>query len=340
MSNNSAHIDRLIARYLTGEASPEEVMQLEKWMDESPENKKYFGDIRFVHDKTVASHKYVKVDTNKAWDKVYMQMKSVKDIPKHEIIHLPLYRTKWFRIAASVILIIGISALYYIINLQNFQVPQIVTIASADSTIKHSFNSNTQVVLNQNSKIVYTTKASGKKRELKLTGEAFIKVKHSADTTLIVKAEETFIKDIGTSFNVKAYPGNNTIEVYVESGEVAFYTEKQKGIVLMKGETGIYEKDTRVFRKEVAEKPNIIAYSTKLFIFHNTKLSDVANALNAVYPDAVVLDNPSIADCTITVTFDNESISSIIDIIAETIGLQVTQTENVFHLNGEHCISR
>jgi ferric-dicitrate binding protein FerR (iron transport regulator) len=340
LSNNDEHIDRLIARYLTGEASPEEVLLLEQWMDESYENKKRFGAIRFVHDKTVASHKYVKVNTAKAWDKVSGQMKQIKEAShKPAITTRPLYKTPWFRIAASIVIIIGITALFIISGIKKGQT-KVVTIASTDSTLQHNFNGNTQVVLSQNSQITFTTKGSGKERILKLTGEAFIKVKHSTDTTLIVKADETFIKDIGTSFNVKAFPESNTIEVYVESGEVIFYTNQQKGIVLSKGETGMYDKDTKMFRKEIAEKPSIIAYSTKLFIFRNTKLSDVVNAINAVYPDAIVLDNPSIADCTITVTFDNESISSILDIIAETIGLQVTQTENVFHLDGERCISR
>ena len=38
------------------------------------ENKKYFEGINFVHDKALASHKYVKVDANKAWEKLSSQM--------------------------------------------------------------------------------------------------------------------------------------------------------------------------------------------------------------------------------------------------------------------------
>jgi ferric-dicitrate binding protein FerR (iron transport regulator) len=196
------------------------------------------------------------------------------------------------------------------------------------------------VVLNRNSQIIYKTKSSGKKQEIDLTGEAFIKVNHSADTTLIVKAEETFIRDIGTSFNVKAYPDNNYIEVYVETGEVAFYSQDQKGLILTKGERGIYEKTSKNFRKVVAETPNIIAYSTKLLIFRNTKLSDVVNELNNVYHETIELSDPSIASCSITVTFDNESIVSIMDIIAETIGLQLIKTETGFLLKGDNCINR
>jgi len=340
LSKNSAHIDRLIARYLTGEASSEEVLLLEQWMEESPENKKYFGDIRFVHDKTVTSHKIIRVNTEKAWDTVKSQMKGAKKpVQKSEIKLTSLYKSNWIRIAASFTLIIGISAIVYLTVIKNTQTEQSITIAATDSIINQNLSGNTQVILNNKSTIIYTTKSSGKEREIQLTGEAFIKVKHSIDTTLIVKAEETFIKDIGTSFNVKAYPESNTIEVFVESGEVAFYTQEQKGIILIKGEKGIYEKDKKLFHKEIAETPNIISYSTKLFIFRNSKLSEVINALNAVYPETVMIDNPSVADCAITVTFDYESLSSIVDIIAETIGLQVIETENSFHLIGEQCLS-
>lgn len=341
MELESTHIDNLIAKYLAGEASKDEHDELMRWMENSPENKKYFEGITFVHDKAVASHPYIKVDSTKAWEKVRDQMKAKPAVaPEPKTVSLPIYKTGWFRIAASFILIAGLSFfLYYNINNSTRKFNQI-TISSTDDVMEQTIDPNTQVVLNRNSRISYPSKIRGKKKELTLTGEAFIEVTHSPDTQLIVKAEETFIRDIGTSFNVKAYPESNTVEVYVESGEVIFYTATNPGISIKQGETGVFNKAEKTFSKKAEEDINVIVYKTKLFVFRNTKLGDALREINAVYQETITLENPDLANCTITVTFDKENTSAIAEIIAETLGLQAAKAANGYVLKGDRCYSR
>lgn len=341
MSTEDKHIDSLIAKYLAGEATPEEQQQLQLWMDESEENKKYFGDIRFVHDKAVASRRYVKVDTEKAWSNVKAQMKGrdpqlLVSPQKKQAIH----QTIWFRIAASVVVVLGVAAILLTIY-KNQTKNELLSyaVSSTDSTISKTFNDNTKIVLNRNSKITFHLNKRKKTKELILSGEAFIQVKHSADTPLVVKAEEILIKDIGTSFNVKAYPGTSTIEVYVESGQVVFYTIHEAGITLTAGETGMYDRNTKAFRKSSARNLNTISYASHLFVFNRTRLAEAIDRLNAVYPESIRLENPVLEDCLLTVTFDHETIDNIVDVIAETLGLRVRKTDNGYVLSGERCIS-
>jgi ferric-dicitrate binding protein FerR (iron transport regulator) len=244
------------------------------------------------------------------------------------------------RVAASIILIIGTTVIFYLLNNRNPQLPVSLALNSNDSIITHQLPDNTKVVLNRNSKINYAFNAKAKKREIILSGEAFIEVKHSADTLMIVKTDDVFIRDIGTSFNVKAYPQSNTVEVFVETGEVLFYTSEQNSIRLQKGETGTYDKKLKTFSKLIAEDPNIIAFKTKIFVFNNTKLTDVIAALNNVYPETILLENPELANCTITVSFNDENIGSIVDIIAETLGLQTLSSDTGYIIRGKECIYR
>jgi transmembrane sensor len=329
----STHIDNLIAKYLAGETSKKEFEELTAWMESTPENKKYFEGIRFVHDKAISSHAYVKVDSNKAWEKVNRQMVSAPCItakPKRLI-----YQNEWFRIAASIMLLLGLSFFIYTFFLKSSEQGIITTISSTNSVLEHTIDHNTLVVLNRNSHITYTTKKKGKKKELNLIGEAFIKVHHSADTILIVKAEETFIRDIGTSFNVKAYPDSSIIEVFVETGEVFFYTTNNSGINLQQGETGIYHKTEKKFTRITNKNINVIAYKTKMFVFRNTKLGDALKELNAVATETITLEDPNLINCIISVSFDNETTRAIAEIIAETLSLQVVKTKNGYTLKGE-----
>jgi len=313
---------------------------LTQWMEESEENKKYFGDISFVHNKAIASHRYVKVNTDGAWRKIKGQM-TEKETSGRKVSSSSwsIHKMTWTRIAASFILIAGTAILFYILRTHYQRGVELTTnISSGDSTIR-TLTGGTSLVLNRNSKLSIKINKKGRKKELTLSGEAFIEIKHSADTTIIVKAEGTLIKDIGTSFNVKAYPGSSTIEVFVESGEVTFYTAKLTGLVLTKGETGIFDKKTHTFRKADLLSQNIIAYKTHLFIFRNIRLAEAIDKLNSVYTEPIILGNPSLADCSITVTFDNENTASIADVIAETLGLKVEKTGYGYILNGERCIN-
>lgn len=339
MAINKEHIDDLIAKYLAGEASHDEELLLRRWMDESAENKKYFGDIQFVHDKAVASHLYVKVDTESAWSKVKGQMKRPEVVSMEQ---LPKQRTnpwKWMQ-AAAIFIVILTSVIYLYTNISKPAKAVAFTITSKDTAIDRAIAAQTKVFLNKNTTLTVAPSRKERKKILTLSGEAFIQHAHSGDTTILVKADETLIRDIGTSFNVKAYAGSPTIEVYVEDGEVAFYTNTQTGLTLVKGETGIYDKSSQTFRKKVNSNANVISYKTRRFVFANKKLADALSELNAVYNEPITVKNPNLANCSITVTFDNESTASIVDIMAETLGLKVIKTDAGYELDGELCPSK
>lgn len=327
------HIDRIIARYIANEASQEDLLLLHEWMDQSPENKRYVENIRVLQDKAIASHSPVKVDTLKAWEKVKAQL----DLPKQAAAPVTsrtfvIHHRSWIRAAAIFILIIGVSSFFY--YLSNTSSSDIIryNLSSANTTVSKTIAGNIHICLNRKTTIAVVENKNKKTRELQLSGEAFIQVTHSTDAPLIVKAGETLIKDIGTSFNVKANPGSSIIEVFVESGEVSFFTNSQSGVRLSKGETGIFDKQTKLFRINKISNQNINSYKTHKFVFLNTPLSEAVKEINAVYPEAIILGDSMIGKRTLNVTFDNEDIDDIAAVMSETLGLEVSTSEKVYIL--------
>jgi transmembrane sensor len=337
---DSKHIDYLITHYLAGEATIEEKLQLEQWMNESEVNKKYFIDYRYIHDKAVSSNKLIRVDVEKAWNNLHQQMKSeirieVPHTFKKNAFQIPI----WLRVAASFLLILGLSFwLYKNYYKSSEQAIKTYIVTSSKNVTYYKLSDNSRIVLNKKSKIIYSSQFAKKNRELTLTGEAYFNVHHSSDTPFVVKTEEVMIKDIGTSFNVKAYGAAQTIEVYVESGEVLFYTVENPGISLKKGETGIYNKSTKSFIKSGITEINVLSYKTKHFVFQNTNLIEAINQLNAAYSESIRINNNVLMNCKITVTFDNEDVATIANVIAETMGLQVVKSPDGFILEGKGCL--
>ena len=93
----------------------------------------------------------------------------------------------------------------------------------------------TLVVLNENSRISYNADFGETKREIVLQGEAYFDVAKNAGTPLIIHAGNVDIRVLGTTFNVKAYPQDKTVETSLLKGAVEVSSRQYpKQIVLLK----------------------------------------------------------------------------------------------------------
>lgn len=338
MATDSKHIDRLIARFLAGEATEEEVFQLNRWMDESEVNRKYFGDIRFVYDKAVASHRVVKVDVDRAWARVHQHMKSKTGAQTQPAKTVAFNARMWIRVAAILVVAIGVSLGLYRLYYPTFRgIAPSIAIVAHDSVVSRKLADSTAVFINRNSKLSYSPDFGKKNRKLKLEGEAYFEVRHVDDKPFTVEAEGTFVQDIGTAFNVKAYADDTLVEVVVRKGEVKFFTRDNQGITLSEGETGIYSKRTRTFARKQAEPGNTLSYVSRVFVFQNTRLSEALQQLSAVYRVSIAIGNDSLRDCTISVMFENEDIDLILNVITETLNLTLVKNDTGYIIEGVGC---
>ena len=178
---------------------------------------------------------------------------------------------------------------------------------------------------------------------MELTGEAFFSVKHNPEKPFIVEGSGTFVKVTGTSFNIKTNDPDSLVEVYVKTGRVLFFTTNNGGISLNAGEMGVYDKITGTFTKTEINYSNVTAYVNRVLvkvpvIFHNTTLNEVFRQLKKVYGVTVVTESPQLGLCTITVSFNNDDIVTILDIIAETLNLKyVSEGNNHYAFTGQTC---
>lgn len=120
----------------------------------------------------------------------------------------------------------------------------------------------TQVWLNADSKLAYGQNFLGNTREVTLTGEAYFDVAHatSAETgqriPFIIHTSSVDIKVLGTAFNVRSYPGEKTTETALIRGsvEVTLHHHPDKKIILKPDEKLIVRNDnTTVISDNLAQ---------------------------------------------------------------------------------------
>lgn len=332
MRYQTEHIDELIGKYLAGEAERDEIHLVESWAKENDENRKHLEHCKLIFEKTFEVKQLQEFDTDAAWSKMKSKMhgSQLRTIGSADM--GPAKNYHWM-IAASIMVMMGIGFFAYRMIAPTPVQP--VQLVAKTETKADTLPDGSGVFLNKKTELTYTYDKKERNHRVNLTGEAYFKIRHEEDKTFIIDASGVYIKDIGTAFNVKAYPDSNTIEVFVEEGSVMFYTDTDSGVYLSAKGKGIYDKITKTFNIEKPEE-NVLAYKTRLFTFNDTDLQSVVLALNNVYDKRIVIDR-NLSNCHLTVSFNNEDIDEIAAIIAETLGLSAIESANEIRLQGPGC---
>jgi transmembrane sensor len=324
MEKEFENIDVLLAKFFAGEALETEIKTLEDWRQMSVENNVYFEESKNVFELLKGTNVPQTVDVDTAWNKL-----NTKITAKPKIIQLKKVPT--VLAAAASLLLLATFVLIITWFTQQTNVEPLI-IKAENKTIEKTLPDGSKVFLNKNSELAYKENKQGH-REVSLKGEAFFEVTHNEKKPFLISINEVLIKDIGTAFNVKENAANNSIEVFVESGTVQFYSKTNGGLILTAGEKAVFNHARLTFTKEQNKlNDNIGSYRTKNFVFNATLLSEVVGQLKAVYGCEIRFSEPSIGNERLSVVFTNESLSTVLSIISETLDLEVEKENGVFLL--------
>lgn len=330
MREVNEHIETLIARYLSGEALPEEAMELEEWKQQHPDNLKHWKKSQQAYF-LVSGKQNVPVDVSAIYRNVLAQLDTEKS-GKVVTVDFRRYFTP-LRIAAVLVVMITGGLLLSRMSKQGSTAD--ATFNGGESGLTKTLDDGTQVELDKNSSLILLAGYNGKQRRIKLIGKATFKVEHDAGKPFIVEAGGVLIQDIGTAFEVRAQPDEDTVEVWVTEGIVEMFTENDT-LRLMQNQRGYYVPDlNKIYDERLLQQT--IEDNSRIFHFSNTTLGEVIQQLNAVYPTPISLSNSALERCRITVDFINEPQEVVVEIIAETLGLQVDSATGKYTLKGESC---
>lgn len=331
MKNEIEINDEIIARYLTGDATPDEAIAFHDWL-QSPVNQLYFEKMQRTWEATFPSKKTRAIDLEKAWAKMEIQHKQrVLQTRRSDTTFLSIPKVA-FGIAASILVILTFSILLYF----NYQVkkPSEIAISTTDALRHIKFSDNSTAILNQKSAIIYPETFDKDRREVQLIkGEAFFNITHDSKNPFIIHTKVGDIKVIGTSFNVVLK--QDALEVSVDQGKVLVYNAKDS-TYLESGYAGSIRAGTASFNIG-SSNVNAWAYATHKFEFKNTPLKEVFSYIEKAQLCSIHVKNRDIENCKLTATFDSVSTDYMLTLITEALNLTVTRNDSTFTVEGEGC---
>lgn len=192
-----------------------------------------------------------------------------------------------------------------------------------------------KVWLNADSKIQYPELFEGNTREVYLNGEAFFDVIKNAKKPFIIHLANGTVRVLGTSFNIRAYDNEKSVETSVATGKVAFIPS-YKGDARRR-DTVFITPNNKVSYTYSSEKLSILptlpaddkAWIEGRLIFKAMSLHDIAIELERNFGKNVVFLDDALKDYILTGSFKNNTLEEVMYYLSKTKGFyyKITNTE-------------
>ncbi|MCX6247578.1 MAG: FecR domain-containing protein [Bacteroidetes bacterium] len=344
----------LITRYLAGEAGSDDLVFLEAWLKADPGNRKIFENYRLIWLEMERTRMENSVDVDAAW-------KDMESLIGEEKVHgtgytmqgqefptpereegqtktrslVQVYYRQALRIAAVLILVAVPSFFVFRYFSRPVQKQMDATLTLKEGKLPDG----TSVTLNKGSVLEYPSFFKGKKRNVKLNGEAYFEVKHDDKKPFIISNGNVRVEVLGTSFYVNTQAASNTMEVILNSGSVAVYFEggKENPLILKPGEKAEILPDQQTMEKDINTNPNYNSWMTQRFVYSNTPLLMILADLNKVYHTDLRITTPAISYCLVTATFDHQSPEAILHVLQATLDLTISSHGTWTGISGKKC---
>jgi len=229
-------------------------------------------------------------------------------------------RFGWMRIAASIIILIGLGLGYWLF-IKNNTVKEML-VEAQQVVVKDTLPDGSVVTINKGSSITYPSKFKGNTRKISLEGEAFFNITPDKKKPFIVSVNDVQVRVVGTSFNVKTINGNT--EVIVETGIVRV-TKAEKMIELKAAEKLLAKTADTALTKEKVTDHLYNYYRSKEFVCENTPLWRLVDVLNEAYNANIVIGSNELKNLPLDATFNDLSLDEVLKVISITFNIKVNR---------------
>ncbi len=329
--------DDLIIRHLTGETSPEEEKELQRWLAQLPDNEHYYNEVKKVfelgsHQIRNRSNPELNISVDQEWKKFVTTVER-KETPVRTLAS-ENSSPSWLRIAAAVLVLLASG---FVINYFVFRETE-TQFQTASNTLPITLPDGSKIILNQHSQLSYSSAFGEKDRKVILKGEGFFEVERDTQKPFVIEINDAQVEVLGTSFNVQNYDSRKEIEVTVQTGVVKFSVpEAKKEVKLKAGEKGVYIKAKRELSSTTNQDINFLAWNTRKLVFTDSDLRSVLATISQIYQVNIILPASVPNTCVVTVTFDHQTLESVLNVLKTTLNLEYRINGNQIEIISAGC---
>ncbi len=258
---NRRDIEVLVADYLAGEADADEIMAVEAWLAESPENKQLFRKISAYWNAGVTSA----ADTSRGYALLTKRLSG--------------HSARYGRVASYMA---GLAAALFTGVLAGFMLSghgtDVIAYVTGDSISSFVLSDGTRVKLNRNSTLRVPDGYDRRSRKVELDGEAYFDVVHDPDKEFRVSMGDVDVTVLGTEFNAVHHPDEGIVTTSLVRGSVLFSTPSQK-VRLSPGRMARYDVQRDEVELSMFDKDSTTAWTENLIRYKSADIRSLIQRL-------------------------------------------------------------
>jgi ferric-dicitrate binding protein FerR (iron transport regulator) len=233
-------------------------------------------------------------------------------------------------------------------NIANQQLNNITIVAAPRGSITQVIlPDSTTAWINADSKLAYSADFNLKNRNVTLQGEAFFSVAKNKKLPFIVSTDLAQFKALGTTFNVKAYAQEPTVELTVESGRVQILGDHHLGnsgvlqpnqhATLLKSKNELTVSKVNV--QLLANTSIFTSWKDEQWIFQQESLAQLANKLERRFNVVIAFADSTLMHYTFSGTILNEPLCQTLDYVKNVANVDYDIQHKLItfkHVNNKH----
>jgi transmembrane sensor len=359
----------LWASYLAGEATPEEIEELEWAFQQDPDLRRMadlLANTRQSPPKGISTEQ-----EQQMLERGLQQFKgrplptlpvmrriSITEMPQTTAPRRRRNSLPWVA-AASILVVVAGMALYLRMGKQS---PNVAAVIAAPRGAKKSMQlpDGSKLWLNAGSRIVISNTFTSGNREVSLEGEAFFDVKHDGQHPFIIHVGRLDVRVLGTTLNVRAYPGDSTMETTLINGKVEVGVAGDAGSAILlhpnekltvainhpalpakSPDSGIAGRAVNTPVKFVRRpiEPDRTdgtitetSWVSNKLVFRQEALSAMAIRLERWYDVTIIFDNRRFSNDTLSGTFPQEPLADVMHALQITAGFHYRIGKDTVHI--------
>ncbi len=345
-------LDQQIARYVSGEATPEEAERLEAFMAADRALAEQVDAMRRAW--RAAGSSRSPWDSSAAWKKVRARLvvqPTTEEVParlsadgsRRSVAHPAPARNgaRWLTRAAAVLLIVTGGGWGITEWMSRTAAPEPLHVVATDRAQvgNVTLDDGSRVQLGVETTIRFASSMGRGSRDVYLDGNAYFEVVHNPERPFRVHTAHGVTEVLGTSFGVRAYAADSATTVVVAEGRVRLESTAdaehsasvgesravpaRSAAVLDPGDLGRVGARGEIEKQRGVSVDRHLAWRERRLVFTDAPLRDVADEIARWYDLEVTIQSTSLERRRISATFGHDPIDQVLDHIEIALGVRI-----------------
>ncbi|HEY6156362.1 MAG TPA: FecR domain-containing protein [Gemmatimonadales bacterium] len=162
-------------------------------------------------------------------------------------------------------------------------------------------------------------------RAVELDGEAYFVVRHDPRRPFLVRTRRGVTEDLGTSFDVRAYPEDDYLQVVVAAGRVAL-RGGDSVLSLRSRDRGVLDARGVLQATSGVSLGDYLGWTRGTLVFHDAPLDEVVTQLERWYDVDIAVTGVAGSDERLTIAFATRSVDEALAMLAQVVDARWTRS--------------